>query len=532
MEYNIKSNKYKLKLNLNLNLNSFIGGEILRQKAHRNLLANVSSKPIDISPIINSWVKQNNTTDVWYVNLTTKESVWKVPPNSWIKNEIYVNPTTNKTLDKAPNNNIWIEKDNGSEKWYVNLHAGNLSWTLPPNAWLKKVIYTNSSDKSQWKEKQDDNDVWYTNNITKETVWELPQDIILPDPVIPSFINEDFEIYNYQGAGHSYDIWPVISGYYNSFGKKISIVGRNDKSKLFKIIPKNIDEDIEPILGNGTYTAVYVLEDLNDKINDEGYIYILRIYIRDNNYSDRNMFDYEKVEDEFRIFKEYMAKIYFYGSLYDPNGRLLSKNYLPFDINITKIYNTLSSNKVRELTNKQKIKFLLQNINMLDILASNGYIHCDYKLDNVAYENPDEMNVILIDYDITTLQQLVPTNKLISFYDNKVYTMYVSSTYPPRYIKNDLPLKNPINVFYKLPLYQWDKYSIGGLIDIIERLEIQYNFEKIKLPPILSNGKILVLMSQDIIHYLKLNDTTYDTIPTYSELYNIFSYLYENNLVA
>lgn len=527
MDYNVKADIYKSKLKL------FIGGEILRQNAHRNLLANVSSKPIDISPIINSWVKQNDTTDVWYVNLTTKESVWKVPSNSWIKNEIYVNPTTNKTLDKAPNNNIWIEKDNGSEKWYVNLHAENLSWTLPPNAWLKKVIYTNSSDNSQWKEKQDDNDVWYTNNITRETVWELPQDIILPDPVIPSFINEDFEIYNYQGAGYSDDIWPIISDYYNSFGKKISIIGKDDTSNLFSIIPYNVNSQSEPILGNGTYTAVYMIKDINSTINDSTYKYILRIYVRDDKNSNRNMFDYEKVKEEFKTFEKYMAKIYFYGSLYKPRDRYpISKYSLPFDLNITKVYNTLSTRNVDSLSNKQKIKFLLQNIKMLYTLASNNYIHCDYKLDNVAYENPDEMNVILIDYDITTLQQLVPTNKLISFYDNKVYTMNVSSSHPPMYISNNLPLQFPINVFFKLPLSHWDKYSIGGLVDIIKNLNIKYNFETIKLPPKLSNGKILVLMSQHIIHYLRLNETTYDTIPTYSELYNIFSYLYENNLVA
>jgi hypothetical protein len=169
---------------------------------------------------------------------------------------------------------------------------------------------------------------------------------------------------------------------------------------------------------------------------------------------------------------------------------------------------------------------------MLDTLASNNYIHCDYKLDNVAYENPDEMNVILIDYDITTLQQLVPTNKLINFYDNKVYTMDVSSSYPPMYISNNLPLQFPINVFFKLPLSYWDKYSIGGLVNIIKNLNIKYNFETIKLPPKLSNGKVLVLMSQHMIHYLRLNDITYDTIPTYTELYNIFSYLNDNDLIV
>jgi hypothetical protein len=532
MDYNNKLYKYKFKSKL------FIGGELLRQDAKRNLLANIPSKSVDISPTINSWVKQHDAIDIWYVNPITRESVWDVPPNSWIKNEIYTNVTTKTISDIPPISNIWIEKDDGKVKWYVSTDTNISTWRLPPNSWVKLVIYKNSSDRSEWKEKQDENDVWYVNKVTQEAVWVLPTNIQQHiEPTISLFVYEDFELNDYQGAGTSDNIWPIITEYYNSHRKKVSIIGKRDKTNLFSIIPNNVGTEIEPILGKGTYTAVYVITDVNSKINDNTNKYILRLYVRDNNASVRNMFDYDKVKDEFRIFQQYMAKIYFYGSLFKPSSInplfvMEDRIPLPFDYNITKIYNTLSMRNISLLSNKQKLKFLLQNIKMLDTLASNGYIHCDYKLDNVAYENPDDMNVILIDYDITTLQQLVSTNRLIKFTnDNKVNTIFVSSTYPPMYISNNLPLTYPINVFFKLPLSIWDKYSIGGLINIINTLNIKFNFDTIKIPHELSNGKIDVLMSRHIVHFLRLNDTTYDTIPTYKELYSIFNYLNNNGFI-
>ena len=88
-----------------------------------------------------------------------------------------------------------------------------------------------------------------------------------------------------------------------------------------------------------------------------------------------------------------------------------------------------------------------------------------------------------------------------------------------------------MNVFFKLPLSLWDKYSIGGLINIIDTLNIKFKFDTIKIPLELSNGKIDVLMSRHIIHFLRLNDTTYDTIPTYKELYSIFNYLNDNGFI-
>lgn len=575
MDYNIKANKYKLKLKLKL----FTGG--IPEHSHFNVssilppvspnivyINSVTKKTSTTKPTIDFWVKKGEGNNVWFKNNTTGELVWILPPDAWIRTNVYRNVNTKEVITVLPpSKNIWEYITDGTDSWYENINTNESKWEPPPDSWIIKYQYINPSKDTKsitlpladtWKEVHEGKDIWYVNSRTKESHWIPPPNSwvektidtqekkvdILPilDKIpilnkIPTFVYEDFEINNYQGAGTSDDIWPIITDYYKSYKKNISIIGKNDKSNLFKFIPMNIDSLTEPILGKGTYTAVYLIKDINKKINDNSDKYILRIYIRDDNNNTSNMFKYKKVLDEYGIFKEYMAKIYFYGSLYKPRDQrplsiIENRIPLPFDCNITKIYNTLSKKNVHLLSNKQKLKFVLQNIKMLNALASNGYIHCDYKLDNVAYDNPDEMNVILIDYDITTLQQLVKTNKLIQFtHDNMVNTIVVSSTYPPMYISNNLELKYPINVFFKLPLSKWDKYSIGGLIDIINTLNIKYNFDTIKIPPELSNGKVDVLMSRHIVHFLKLNDTTYDTIPTYKELYNIFTYLYDKRFI-
>ena len=222
-----------------------------------------------------------------------------------------------------------------------------------------------------------------------------------------------------------------------------------------------------------------------------------------------------------------MAIIYYYGSIYGPKSKYPLNNNGIFDYNITKIYNTLSYEKAALLNNKQKVQFLLQNIRMLKFLADKKYIHCDYKLDNVAYDNKETMNVILIDYDITTLQQLVKSNPqiLLDRY-GKITGINAPSTYTPKYI-----FGNTQFALYNVPLHKWDKYSIGGLINIIESLNIEYKFDLLSIDPNLSMGKIHMLDRKYIIMSLNLYDTSYDDIPTYQELENIFIYLRDNNYV-
>jgi hypothetical protein len=535
MDYNIKKLKYKLKLQ------SFIGGAVRQEhfkikdilpKTPSNIIYvnSTTNKKINTLPLVDIWKKKSDGNDVWYKNINTQQVEWLLPPNSWYRTEIYINKSTNTITDVKPDNqDIWeyiLDLDK-----YKNLNTNKLVDKLPPNSWEIKYQYQNSTTKLYsisiplsdiWYTKHDDTDIWYVNRTTGKSEWLLPPNSWLEQTLtIPKYIYEDLELYNTQGAGLSDDIWPIITDYYNIVRKNLQLIGRFNKLNLFSIIPNNVGNKYEPLLGKGTYTAVYMIKDIHLRINDDSTKYILRIYIRDYNFTTKNMFDYDKVKYEFALFQDYMAKIYFYGSLYKSGDLLyIIKDRLPFDYNITKIYNTLSDTNIRLLSNQQKIKFLLQNIKMLNILASHSYIHMDYKIDNIAYENPDLMNVILIDYDITTLQKLIQSNSAIKFNtNNTVSYIDATSTYLPKYINDALPLS------------KWDKYSIGGLINIIDYLDIKFNFVSIKIPPDLSNGKINTLNVSSIIYDLKLEDYEYDNIPTYEELYNIFDYLNINGSI-
>lgn len=571
MDLYSKSIKYKYKINI------FKGGDAEYKNistasewiSHTDYvyINSTTKQRIYNPPHVDVWIKMKDEVDVWYKNPKTKEVKWELPHNAWLKKEEYTDITNNIITNNPPNDNIWRKDNDDVDVWYVNLIDNTTVWELPPYAWLRSIIYTNpktneTSDtiplSEVWKQNQDNTDTWYVSSITNESVWVVPPNswILTIDTwyensntgktvlsmsdnqydLVTKFIYEDLEIHYDQGAGDSDDIWPIITNYYKSYGQKLRFFGKNNRTNVFKIIPNNVGNKIEPILGKGTYTAVYVIYDQNKKINDNySNNYILRLYARESNYNTNNMFDYQKVKDEYNLFEQYMAVIFLYGSIFEPGVSfpISIDNSNPLDYNITKIYNTLSYKSIAKLTNKQKIKFLLENIKMLDYLASNNYIHCDYKIDNIAYDDPETMNVVLIDYDITTLQPLVQSNPKFTFDDNNnVNALYVSSTYPPTYIRGSSPIEFPVNVEYKLPLQQWDKYSIGGLVDIIESLNITYNFSKITLSPGLTNGKIRDLISSNVVDSLKLNSINYKSIPTYKQLYDIFRYLNNNNYIA
>ena len=529
MNYELKCNKYNSKCKFL----TFYGGKINRQSGYRNIVktygnwipyskdiyTNVTqNKTLSTLPRVDTWIKYNNNNDTWYVNENQNISEWTLPSNSWLKtNNKYINSTTGEVSNIIPFADVWVKVNNDKDEWYVNTKTNKSEWDLPSNSWEKTF------------------DTWYEHTVTGESLWSIPTDVKEAN----TFVNEDLELYNPQNAGLSNNIWPIITKSYNIYGKKLSFIGRTDKTNLFRIIPKHINEYDEPILGSGTYTAVYLIKDENLKINDNvDNQYILRIYTRTFDYKDKNMFDYPKVKNEYKLFKNYMSAIYYYGSIYESlqsNPLYIKENNVicPFDYNITKIYKTFSFDKITnkfttKLTNLQKIMFLLENIKMLDYLSSMGYIHCDYKIENVAYDSLEKMNVILIDYDITTLQPLLKTNTNFRFDVNgNVTKLSVTSTFPPAYISKTRSLSDVI----KLPLKLWDKYSIGGLVDMIDNLNIDYNFDELKLDSSLSNGKIKNVLSRDILYSLKLTSNNYNDIPTYKELYEIFNYLVSNNYI-
>jgi hypothetical protein len=166
---------------------------------------------------------------------------------------------------------------------------------------------------------------------------------------------------------------------------------------------------------------------------------------------------------------------------------------------------------------------------MLHKLQQQGYIHCDYKIGNIAWENNDTMNVILIDYDISTLQPLIMSNpKFVFDNDGNVLNMMVTSSFQPRYISNTR--QNPVVARYLMPIERWDKYSTGGLVDIIKSLQLEFNSHEIIIePPI---GNISIIHTSNIIESLKLNSLRYEDIPTYGELYDIFKFLLEEKYIT
>jgi hypothetical protein len=357
-----------------------------------------------------------------------------------------------------------------------------------------------------------------------------------PEGVPPiEYINEDFELYTPQGAGYADYIWPFITGYYNKYKKKLHIRSIKNKANDFEIIPHHLGDKTEPILGNGTFTAVYEVKDIKRSISTSSYgndIYILRLYLRDYKNPKENMFLNAKIIKEYELFNNYLSKVYFLGSLYEPNNKkpifdqdlkMTEKSLSPLDLSIVKKYNT----EFKKLTDKQKYTFLINNLKMLEFLQSNKYFHADYKIGNIAYDNEDDLNVILIDYDINTLQLLSSKNPMFEFDNNIVKKIKFSITpkFTPKYI--DIDSEGNTN---DIDLKYWDKYSIGGLINIIKELKIEFIFKtyKVKVDDPLYDyiSKELNLDDpEQLISDLNLDASDYDKIPTYTRLLSIFDRL-------
>ena len=162
---------------------------------------------------------------------------------------------------------------------------------------------------------------------------------------------------------------------------------------------------------------------------------------------------------------------------------------------------------------------------MLNTLSKNNSFHADYKIGNVGWEDPLKMNVILIDYDIDTIQQLNNTNSKIGIKNGLVTSIYFPSTFIPEYLKNGDNIKS-------VPVEQYIKYSIGGLNQIIQTLNISITQKTIKIPENLAPTRnITTLNLNDLGTSLHLTNPNYDLIPTYDEILNILLLLknYINN---
>jgi len=155
------------------------------------------------------------------------------------------------------------------------------------------------------------------------------------------------------------------------------------------------------------------------------------------------------------------------------------------DYIITKQYNTDYST----FTLPQKYTFLINNIQMLLDLRKQNCFHSDYKMSNIGWD--DSLNIILIDYDKNTILEI--TDKIIKkVKDGK--EMMTKLTFARTYIPTYLINTNKIYI-NPLPIEQFDKFSVGGLVKIIEYLKLDI----------------------DLVNEFKLNDS-YENIFTYEQM--------------
>jgi hypothetical protein len=341
----------------------------------------------------------------------------------------------------------------------------------------------------------------------------------LPTKPIPNLEYSIFEFYNTETSkkgGLSEDIAKYIHNQYIKYNKKLGIRNITNSNLQFTIISNENYENYEPVMGMGTFTAVYNINDINNNINDnKNNTYILRIY--DRQYS-INMYNSPKVKNEYTLFSQYMSKIYYYGEIQQENSNT-------YDYTITKKYNTPEFNElgsIMNLTNLQKFKFLLNNLDMLNTLQEQKYIHLDYKITNVAWEDSNTMNVILIDYDHDTLFKTDGNDNLFVFNtdDNgEYYSIKYAHTYVPNYIATS----NDVSV---IPPSRLDKYSIGGFQNLYQYLNIEFVSTLIENidPPIYVNTYVRIkqINPDTLLSDLEINSSDYEIIPTYAELLNFF----------
>jgi len=302
-------------------------------------------------------------------------------------------------------------------------------------------------------------------------------------------------------GGKSSNIYPTIHEVFKNNEGVINIYSDTNQSVKYKIKNPVKFSFYPPLFGSGSFTAVYLVnkEDSTDT-ND----YILRLTeIEDTTH----FYDTKKTENEYLNFPKYLCPVYNYGIL---SFKFNLKQYKYYYV-ITKKY--VDSDNFK-LTNKQKFDFLLNIVKMLDELYEKNYFHGDFKIENISYD--ENLTPIFIDYDNETLLEANDKNPLI-----KYNTRCFVSTYLPEYYKN---ITTP---------EEYNMYSIGGLKQIIEKLNIPFNKESIELPTelIFNNKKILYLSTYSLYDYFGLTSKFYHEIIKYNHMYNILIYIKSQNLI-
>jgi len=306
----------------------------------------------------------------------------------------------------------------------------------------------------------------------------------------------DMEMYFILNGGKPLEILTLINSEFLKIKDNKYILGLrpiNQSLKInYRIIKNNyIYNSIEytPALTAGGYSAIYELK--NESNKEDSTQYLLRLFNRKSTYNTNSnafhMCDKKKIKEEYVMYNKYMIDIYNYGILKiheTGKARPTIVDYI-----ITKIYKTAETDKINNFTRENKLKFLKNNILMLLELRKNNHFLGDYKLSNIGWD--DDLNIILIDYDSDTI---IKIEDKMFIYITGVKTLAFSNTYIPKYLTHNKKYRSSdVN---DLEISKYDKYSIGGLIKIIEGLELDIN----------------------LVEEFKLNDTNYDNIITYEDM--------------
>ena len=410
----------------------------------------------------------------------------------------------------------------------ANNLVGGLSWYeyLWPGNWFSSKNSNRSNDSENIVQVIKENPL---GHLLKPKFVQKPNSL-------PSLVKLNVKLYKPSSrGGYAKEITPIINDEYN-LGKHN--FKNNDIFSNIKIDFTIIKSMNKILYGAGTFTAVYKVKDNNLSINDPNVkdnIYILRLTTQDK---DMHMYDNPKIHKEYNLFNKYLPRIYYYGNFITSN-----KTYF---YTITKLYNDFPviNNELiipKILSNTDKFVFLYNNIVMLNDLIKQNYTHFDYKIDNVGFEmENNQINVILIDYDSATLQELNRYNKNFKIdYNNNVTNVYnTAMTYIPAWLSRN---ENPGRVVfdYPAPVVKFDKFAVAGLLNIIQTLNIKFKVKKLELYNFTSYNilyenylfdEYIILddISNPNYDELHLSANNYNVIPTYKLLLEIFSLIIKN----
>jgi hypothetical protein len=271
----------------------------------------------------------------------------------------------------------------------------------------------------------------------------------------------------------------------------------NNKLKYSVIIH---DTSNIPAMNAGRFSAIYELK--NDFDRTDPTQYILRLFERNPTYyiddkkPDANKFhmcDKKKIKEEYELFSKYLMNIYSYGIFNIlETGKV---RHTKVDYILTHKYNSITNIKVDELTSEQKYKIIYNNIQMLLDFRKQNYFLGDYKITNIGWEK--DFEIILIDYDqdsIIKIDDRIFKNGRIM---KQMKFLAFPSSYPPVYITSNISFK--LSQINDTPILHYDKFSIGGLITVIESLKC----------------------NKDLVNIFKLNNEKYDTIFTYEQMLDL-----------